>query len=657
MAAMEIVAATGGQDSTVPLPKRFKTSELPLSVSQRTSIDNLLHTIKKKGEFDALRKKIWSLYTDSDAKIAFTQSLTELADSEIDREPSLLSRDRGKAATLIEGAVDRSDLYKTVEATIESLIAANVGHVENAAREIRRLEIGAEAAADEERLGAKTDAEYAQEAAIRREARTKIRKQEESRKRREEEMERLRAEEKQKKLELEELRRADERRREEEAKEERRKKERDARRAAEKQAQEAREAERRERYEKRKTEDSLWDHSRARSRSADRTRSLRRDDDRTAKSGDSGYTPRGERQGKQSPLGAVSAPIVDEKALEEAALELLLKEGRELAAKSGPKTDVERSESLEPPIRPGHSSKSRKHDSSKTKEPSRSPIRSEVKSRRRSRSRDRIPTRKRSLSKDSRYRDSRRHHSRSKSRHRDSERRKADLEAKEAYKQSAARQREREAGAWKRSAAHSEETETEKAKVTIMAHVATPIIVLPHTAGVIAGLEARENLPIMSSRLHDRRGQNRPLRSIGMSLVEEEAVSDPEAVIVTETETETANGIAIETMTVTVTVTVIVIETEIATGIVTGTGTVIVIIPGTEVGIGTENQQSGITVTEAENERNLIINTELTEQETNRGGTLISIDTYRVVHPGTMTASGESEIEVRNEAKPIPSLR
>ena len=65
MAAMEIVAATGGQDSTVPLPKRFKTSELPLSVSQRTSIDNLLHTIKKKGEFDALRKKIWSLYTDS----------------------------------------------------------------------------------------------------------------------------------------------------------------------------------------------------------------------------------------------------------------------------------------------------------------------------------------------------------------------------------------------------------------------------------------------------------------------------------------------------------------------------------------------------------------------------------------------------------------
>jgi hypothetical protein len=34
---------------------------------------------------------------------------------QIDREPALLSRERGKAATLIEGAVDRGDVYKSVE--------------------------------------------------------------------------------------------------------------------------------------------------------------------------------------------------------------------------------------------------------------------------------------------------------------------------------------------------------------------------------------------------------------------------------------------------------------------------------------------------------------------------------------------------------------
>lgn len=46
-------------------PKRFKTSELPLSSTQRSTIDSLLHTIKKKGEYDALRKKVWSQYAES----------------------------------------------------------------------------------------------------------------------------------------------------------------------------------------------------------------------------------------------------------------------------------------------------------------------------------------------------------------------------------------------------------------------------------------------------------------------------------------------------------------------------------------------------------------------------------------------------------------
>lgn len=45
--------------------KRFKTSELPLTSTQRSTIDGLLHTIKKKGEYDALRKKVWSQYAES----------------------------------------------------------------------------------------------------------------------------------------------------------------------------------------------------------------------------------------------------------------------------------------------------------------------------------------------------------------------------------------------------------------------------------------------------------------------------------------------------------------------------------------------------------------------------------------------------------------
>lgn len=45
--------------------KRFKATELPLSPTQRSVIDGLLHTFKKKGEFDTLRKKVWNQYSES----------------------------------------------------------------------------------------------------------------------------------------------------------------------------------------------------------------------------------------------------------------------------------------------------------------------------------------------------------------------------------------------------------------------------------------------------------------------------------------------------------------------------------------------------------------------------------------------------------------
>ena len=45
-----------------PPRKKFKTSELPLNSSQRGVIDGLLHTLKKKGEFDSVRKQVWSRF-------------------------------------------------------------------------------------------------------------------------------------------------------------------------------------------------------------------------------------------------------------------------------------------------------------------------------------------------------------------------------------------------------------------------------------------------------------------------------------------------------------------------------------------------------------------------------------------------------------------
>jgi hypothetical protein len=44
--------------------KKFKTEELPLTSAQHEAVDELLHSFKKKGGFDNIRKKAWSEFHD-----------------------------------------------------------------------------------------------------------------------------------------------------------------------------------------------------------------------------------------------------------------------------------------------------------------------------------------------------------------------------------------------------------------------------------------------------------------------------------------------------------------------------------------------------------------------------------------------------------------
>lgn len=55
----------GEEEEDLAPRKRFKTSDLPLNATQRSAIDSLLHTFKKKGEYDVLRKKVWAQYLES----------------------------------------------------------------------------------------------------------------------------------------------------------------------------------------------------------------------------------------------------------------------------------------------------------------------------------------------------------------------------------------------------------------------------------------------------------------------------------------------------------------------------------------------------------------------------------------------------------------
>lgn len=45
-----------------PPRKKLKLSDLPISQTKRSAIDNLLHTFRKKGEYDAMRKALFAQF-------------------------------------------------------------------------------------------------------------------------------------------------------------------------------------------------------------------------------------------------------------------------------------------------------------------------------------------------------------------------------------------------------------------------------------------------------------------------------------------------------------------------------------------------------------------------------------------------------------------
>ena len=375
--------------STTPfsLRPRFKISDLPLIKDQRTTIDALLLKFKKQGGYDSLRKQVWASYNTSDAKLALTGQIHAIAEQEIEKDPQLLGRERGKAATLIQGAVDRSGIYADVESRIDQEIARHLGTVLDSVRDIRREDVGIETAGEEEQRGSKTDEQYSQETQNRAserernrsrmeqllretaELKAKIKAQEEK-KRKEEEAKREEEDKKRRDAEAEERRLAREKRRkEEEEREAERIKARDER-------HKKREEERRERHaryekERDRERDDRRDYGRDRSRDRDRDRERRRSTNR-----------RDSIAVESTPAPAKDVVQTDEKDLEAAALELLLSESKQMAekAKERPAYDFDKSE-LHDSLRK-HASTSDRYSTTRRRDKSRDSYR------RRSRSRD-----------------------------------------------------------------------------------------------------------------------------------------------------------------------------------------------------------------------------------------------------------------------------
>ncbi|KAF5133148.1 hypothetical protein E5D57_003770 [Metarhizium anisopliae] len=149
---------TGDVVASHSAPRKFKASDLPLSSATRAAIESLKHSFKKGGAYDSIRKQVWDKFGASDCETIVKQAILEVAEKEVDRNPQqLLTLDPRKASALIDGALERSGVYQKAEGVIAKLI--DVDAIEERIREIRRAEIGEEAAESERIRGAKTDEE------------------------------------------------------------------------------------------------------------------------------------------------------------------------------------------------------------------------------------------------------------------------------------------------------------------------------------------------------------------------------------------------------------------------------------------------------------------------------------------------------------------
>lgn len=307
-------------DFQLPPRKKPKTSDLPLSSAQRSSIEGMLHTFKKKGDFDSLRKKAFQQYNESAQRGMFEASLRNFTGAEIEREPvKYLRPDRRLAVPLLEGAAARAEVYEKSQADVDKYIEQFLTNAEETLRDIRRKEIGEAAAADEQARGVKSEEAYAAEAEVRRKERAKKYEEEEKLRKKKEASER-------KKKEWEALRKKEEELKKETARlqlDAKRREEREAWKKAEKEREKERIAKFNEEREKAKKEAE----EREKAAAEEREKRLRAERELM------------EKRNKEQ--------------LEQDALELLLSEGRAMTDRAR-RPELERSESMEPPPRLRH---------------------------------------------------------------------------------------------------------------------------------------------------------------------------------------------------------------------------------------------------------------------------------------------------------------
>lgn len=86
--------------------------------AEKPTVEELIARYKREGFFDQQRRQLLNRFTSSESYPDFRRGIELLTDSEIQQNPDLLDRDRGKAAVLISGAIHRSNIYDEIKTSV-----------------------------------------------------------------------------------------------------------------------------------------------------------------------------------------------------------------------------------------------------------------------------------------------------------------------------------------------------------------------------------------------------------------------------------------------------------------------------------------------------------------------------------------------------------
>ncbi|KAG5367923.1 hypothetical protein CJU90_0103 [Yarrowia sp. C11] len=91
-----------------------------------TDARKLVEEFRRSGKFDEMRREALAKFKESDLHGDIRQQIQEIVDKEIESQPQVLSRGRGKSAALIEGAINRSSgkdsVYTKVDGYVDGAI-------------------------------------------------------------------------------------------------------------------------------------------------------------------------------------------------------------------------------------------------------------------------------------------------------------------------------------------------------------------------------------------------------------------------------------------------------------------------------------------------------------------------------------------------------